>query len=523
MTASARYGAVAWEWRQHGSVAESHDYVVIGAGSAGCVLARRLLDRTDATVLLLEAGGPDVNPAIHDPLRMHELWHAAEDWDYYTIPQPYAANRRLHLPRGRVVGGSHALNATIYVRGNPADYDGWAALGNPGWSWADVEPLFRRIERYDKDDSGQKGTSGLLDILTLFTPDPIQQSVIAAAGETGLSFNPDYNTGPQDGVSAVHLTIRDGRRVTTADAYLKPVLGHPRLTVRTGARVHRLLVEGDRVRGVVGTVDGQPFRAVADAEVVLTAGAIDSAALLLRSGIGPATELRAAGVKVVANLPGVGRNLMDHWLVPVIFTAERPIEHTPGLPHPQTHLFWRSDPGLAAPDVQPLHFGVPLYEPWMSGPPNGFSLMAGLVRPEATGRVSIAGPDTAAPVINPRVLSRRPDLLRLTDAVRLCMEIGAAPALREWGAVELYPGRMARAAADLHDYIRGTVITYHHVSGTCRMGVDEKAVVDPSLRVRGLVGLRVADASVMPTIPTGNTNAPTIMIAEKAADLIAGT
>lgn len=496
------------------------DYVVIGAGSAGCVLARRLVDRTDATVLVLEAGGPDTNPAIQDPLRMHELWHNAEDWDYFTVPQPYAANRRLHLPRGRVLGGSHALNATIYVRGNPVDYDTWAALGNPGWSWADVEPVFRRIERYDKDDSGRKGTEGLLDILTLFTPDPIQRAIQAAAQEVGLPLNSDYNSGEQDGVSAVHLTIRDGRRVTTADAYLKPVLAHPRLDVRTGAVAHRLVIEGDRARGVIGTIDGEPFHAHADTEVILTAGAIDSPALLLRSGIGPAAELRAAGVKVVANSPGVGRNLTDHWLVPVIFTAERPIEHTPGQPHPQTHLFWRSDPGLPVPDVQPLHFSVPLYEPWMTGPPNGFSLMAGLVRPESTGRITIAGPDLAPPVINPRVLSRRHDLLRLTDAVRLCMDVGMAPALGEWGAVELYPGRMARSTADLHDYIRGTVITYHHVCGTCRMGADEKAVVDHELRVRGIAGLRVADASVMPTVPTGNTNAPTIMIAERAADFV---
>ena len=498
------------------------DYVVVGAGTAGCVLARRLIDRTDATVLLLEAGGPDTNPAIHDPLRMHELWHAAEDWNYFTVPQPYAAHRRLHLPRGRVLGGSHALNATIYVRGNPADYDGWAGLGNPGWSWADVEPVFRRIERYDKDDSGRKGTAGPLDLLTLFTPDPIQQAIRAAAVETGVSINSDYNTGDQDGVSAVHFTIRDGRRVTTADAYLKPVLAHPRLTVRTGALVHRVVVEGDRARGVVGSVGGVPFRAVADAEVILTSGAIDSAALLLRSGIGPAAELRGAGVKVVNNLGGVGRNLVDHWLVPVIFSAERAIEHTPGLPHAQTHLFWRSDPGLAVPDVQPLHFSVPLYESWMTGPPNGFSLMAGLVRPESAGRVSLAGPDAVVPVINPRVLSRRRDLLRLTAAVRLCMDVGVASALGEWGAVEVYPGRMARSTAELHDYIRGTVITYHHACGTCRMGTDGKAVVDSELRVRGVGGLRIADASVMPTVPTGNTNGPTIMIAERCADFISG-
>jgi len=493
------------------------DYVVVGAGSAGCVVARRLLDRTDATVVVLEAGEPDTNPAIPDPMRMRELWHGAEDWDYHTCPQPDAANRVLHLPRGRVLGGSHALNATIYARGNPDDYDTWALLGNPGWGWADVAPLFHRIERYDKDESGLKGTDGMLDILTSYTPDPIQQAIVAAAREIGIPANSDHNTGPQEGVGPVHFTIRDGVRVTTADVYLKPALGHPRLLLCTGAHVHRLFTENGRLRGVTGLVNGRPFRAFANAEIVLAAGAIDSATLLLRSGIGPAADLRAAGVPVFVNLPGVGRNLVDHWLVPVIFGAERRIEHTPGLPFAQTQLFWRSEPGLAWPDLQPLHFSVPLYEPWMSGPDNGFSLMAGLVRPASTGRITITRPDPdTMPVIDPKVLSQHVDLLRLAEAVRLCREIGAAPALREWGATELYP----EPDVDIPDYVRRTVITYHHQAGTCRMGVDDEAVVDPELRVHGVAGLRVVDASVMPTVPTGNTNAPTILIAEKAADLM---
>ncbi|WP_433574433.1 GMC family oxidoreductase [Nocardia brasiliensis] len=497
------------------------DYIVVGAGTAGSVLARRLLDRTDATVLVLEAGGPDTNPAIRDPLRMHELWHAPEDWDYFSVAQPHAAGRCLHLPRGRVLGGSHALNATIYVRGNPADYDTWAAgCGAAGWSWREIEPLFRRVERYDHD-SGGKGTAGLLDVLSDYAIDPIQEAVLAAAGQVGIAANPDYNSGVQDGAGRAHFTLRDGMRLTTAEAYLKPALSNSRLSVRTGAQVHRVLTRRGRAYGVAGSIDGRTFRASAQAEVVLTAGAIDSAALLLRSGLGPAAELRAAGIEPVADLPGVGRNLQDHWLVPVLFSAEREIVHTPGLPHAQTQLFWRSVPELPVPDVQPLHFSVPLYErSWMSGPDNGFSLMAGLIRPDSVGRLTVAGAEGPT-LIDPKVLSAPADLDRLAAAVTLCRQIGAAPALREWGAAERYPGPRVRSRADLRDYIRRTVITYHHVCGTCALGVGPEAVVDPALRVRAVAGLRVADASVMPTITTGNTNAPAMVIAERAADLIA--
>ncbi|RJO79424.1 oxidoreductase [Nocardia panacis] len=493
------------------------DYVIVGAGTAGAVLARRLIERTEATVLVLEAGGSDRDPVIRDPARMHELWHTAADWDYYTVPQPHAAGRCLHMPRGRVLGGSHSLNATIYVRGNPADYDEWAALGNPGWSWQEVEPVFRRIERYDRP-AAHRGDSGILPVLSVFEPDPIQRAIMAAAEQTGIPVNPDYNGPTQEGISTVQLTIHDGERVTTADAYLTPALDNPRLTLRTDALVHRLVVRDGRATGVTGVLAGQSFTAVADEAVLLTAGAIDSAALLLRSGIGPAEELRASGIAPVLNLPGVGRDLTDHWLVPVIFAAERNIVHTPGLPPAQTHLFWHSESGLAVPDLQPLHFSSPLYEPWMSGPANGFSLMAGLVRPSSVGTLTVAGPDGPTG-IDPNVLAEPRDVRRLAAAVRLCQEIGAAPALRKWGAVQRYPG--PGVGENLSGYIRRTVLTYHHAAGTCRMGTDPGAVVDPELRVRGIDGLRVADASIMPRITTGNTNAPTILIAERAADLIA--
>ncbi|CCH33194.1 GMC family oxidoreductase N-terminal domain-containing protein [Actinosynnema sp. NPDC047251] len=473
------------------------DFVVVGGGTAGCVLARRLLDRTEGTVLLLEAGDRDTNPAIHDPLRMHELWDSAQDWGLRTVAQRDAADRPLHLPRGRVLGGSHALNAMIHVRGNPADYDDWAARGNAGWSWADVEPVFRRIEE------------GPLTILRDYAADPVQESILAAAQQAGVPYNEDYNSGEQTGVSRMQFTIAAGERHTTARAYLRPVLDDPRFTLVTNAHVRKLLMSGDRCVGVEWTEYDRVRRAHAG-EVVLSAGALGSPLVLLRSGIGPADDLRALGVDVVEDLPGVGENLQDHWLVPTIFSAAKPITHTPGIPPAQTHLFWRSRPGLATPDLQPLHFSAPLYEKWMSGPDNGFSLMAGLVRPASAGRVALSAAD-GPPVIDPRVLSAQSDVDALVEAVLLCQEIGHEQALKEWGADEIYPGRR-----ELRDYVRRSVTTYHHQSGTCAMG----SVVDAELRVRGIEGLRVADASVMPSIVSGNTNSPTAMIAEKAAELI---
>jgi choline dehydrogenase len=499
----------------------SADFIVVGAGSAGAAVAYRLVER-GATVLLLEAGGPADNPAIHDPARSHELWDAAEDWGFRTVPQAACADRELHLPRGRVLGGSSSLNAMIYVRGAAADYDAWAYGGADGWGWEDVLPAFLRLEDFRGESGAERGKGGPVTVISGYEPDPIHRAIAAAAVETGIPFNPDYNGGTLDGVSFTELTIRDGRRHGTAEAYLAALAGEPRLTVRTGAEATRLLLEGERCVGVEWLRDGWLERASAG-EVIVAAGAIGSPHLLLRSGIGPEAELLAAGVEPLHDLPGVGRNLHDHLLAPVIFAAERDLgPPAPGLSQPQSHLFWRSRPGLTVPDTQPIHFNVPLYEPWMEGPENGFSLMAGMIRPLSRGTVTLAGPDpTAAPLIDLAALTCEADLEALEAAVALCREIGAAPALAEWGARELYPGPGIADAAALRDYVRHTAVTYHHQVGTCKMGRDELSVVDPTLRVHGIEGLRVADASVMPTVISGNTNAAAIMIGERAADFIA--
>ncbi|ORW71462.1 hypothetical protein AWC23_14270 [Mycobacterium saskatchewanense] len=498
------------------------DMIVVGAGSSGAAMTRRLVD-AGLTVLLLEAGGPDINPAIVDPTRLFEVWSGPDERGYQTVPQPQAANRCLSWPRGKALGGTSSLNAMVHVRGARRDFDHWAYLGNPGWSWADVLPTFRRMEDYDGGESPLHGVGGPLHILTHYEPDDVHGSVLDGFVELGLPVNPDYNCGVLDGVSAMAFTIKDGRWHSTASAYLRPVESCPNLTVLTGARARRLLMRGNRCVGVEWTRNGRVESTTAEREVIVCAGGIESPRLLMLSGIGDADHLRAVGIDVVVDLPGVGRNLHDHLLAPVILTTDRPIDApTPGLPLTQAHVWARTRPGLLTPDIQPIALGFPLYsEPWMTGPDNGISLLAGMVRPSSRGGIRLTGPRTDDTLlIDPATFTCEEDLTALVAAVKLCRELETTKALSEWGFRERYPGPEVETTEALRDFVRRTAFTYHHHVGTCKMGVDVDSVVDPRLRVHGVEGLRVADASIMPAVTSGNTNAPAVLIGERAADFV---
>lgn len=502
------------------------DYIVVGAGSAGSVIARRLID-AGKSVAVIEAGAHDTNPHIDHLNMLGLLWHSEQDWDYYTVEQQGCAGRRLHLPRGKVLGGSHALNATIWVRGDRWDYDTWEQAGCRGWSWEDVLPVFKAIENFDGGASETRGSEGLLDVVQDFARNPVQEDMLAGALEIGLPLNEDYNSGTVEGVSRMQLNIRDGKRLNTWRAYLKPVADHPKLTLLTGAHVRRLLVEGNRVVGLEFDHEGKR-KTLHAGETVLAAGALNSPELLLRSGIGPAEELRDVGIEPVHDLPGVGKNLQDHLLAPVIFTTgARPVPMGEIAPA-EVHLFWKSKPELPVPDTQPIFFSVPLYsqdyKPGdMTGPDNGFSMLGGLVRPASRGDLRLSGPNADDPImIDLGALSEQEDVDALVASVRQCREIGRSQALAGWEPTEIYPGPEV-SDDDLEQYVRESVVTYHHQVGTCKMGVDELSVVDPtSFAVHGLKGLRIADASIMPLVPTGNTNAPAIMIAERAAAHLTG-
>ncbi len=494
------------------------DYVVVGAGSAGCVLASRLTENPATSVLLIEAGPPDRKREIHIPAAFSKLFKTDVDWNFSTEPQDFLNGRRLYWPRGKMLGGSSSMNAMVYIRGRRSDFDSWASMGNIGWGFPDVIPLFQAAERQ-------------LSLAELRCVNPLTRAFLAACEQTGIPTNADFNGATQEGAGFYRVTQKDGARFSAADAFLKPALGRGNLTVWTGIHVTRVLLENGRAVGIEYSQNGSLGQVRTAREVIVSAGAIGSPHLLLLSGIGPRHELESLGIDVAAELDGVGENLQDHLAVILPYSCTQPVTlaGAQSLPNLLRYLAGKRGPltsnvaeaGAFVGDIQ-FHFAPVYYVDHGFTSPgdrglsrHGFSLGPALLNPKSRGRIGLRSADPAQPpAIEPAYLSDPSDLPPLVEGVKLARRIV------ESKAFDPFRGEPYFKEHDLEEYVRLHAETLYHPVGTCKMGTDALSVVNARLEVHGIAGLRVADASIMPTIVSGNTNAATIMIGEKAARLI---
>jgi len=493
-----------------------YDYIVLGGGSAGCVLAARLSENQNARVLLVERGH-----AMPSQTRVPAVWptllDSAVSWPGQTVAQD-STGVASRWPRGRGLGGSSGINGMVFIRGHRTSYDAWPGLGAKGWGYDDLLPYFRRTESAPHRDPALRGHDGPMTVAPASPAHPVAMAGLTAAAEAGHPAAGDISGGLEVGFGLPDLTIVGGLRQNAADAYLGPAIDRPNLDIATNVLVHRVVVRGGRAVGVEFSIGDELLSVSCSREIALTAGAVGSAEILLRSGIGPAAHLRELGLDIVVNLPGVGENLHDH---PMAGITYRSPDRLPDSTNNHAEAFGLlSSDGRAAPDLHFVVLSVPYHLPTQRGPEHGYTIAVGLMTPNSRGTLRLSSSDPQAPpVLDPRYLAESSDRVAMAAGLRTAREIGAAPAFRPWRAEEVLPGT-ATADGSLDQYLRQSLLTYFHYVGTCRIGTDELSVVDTELAVHGLTGLRVADASVMPSIPSANTNATVLAIAERAAELM---